>query len=290
MRAAAVEAAESLAAGARCARGDQRHGRDRAHQPRPRPARREAACAAVGELAGGYSQPGVRPGARASAGSRQAHVEALVARADRRRGRARGEQLRGRGAARGAALAQGREVVVSRGQLVEIGGSFRIPDVIAPVGRAPGARWAPPTARGSPTTSARSGPETGAILRAHPSNFRTVGFVEEVAIEELCELGRDRGVPVIDDAGSGALAEGVPGARRRAGGATVGRRRRRHSRASPPTSSSAVLRRASSPAPSRRSRRCRSHPLARALRIDKLSLAALDGDPAPLPRSEGGVA
>ena len=54
------------------------------------------------------------------------------------------------------------------------------------------------------------GPETGAILRAHQSTFRTVGFVEEVEIEALCELAGDAGVPVIDDLGSGALAERVP--------------------------------------------------------------------------------
>ena len=66
------------------------------------------------------------------------------------------------------------------------------------------------------------GERTGAILRAHPSNFRQLGFVEEVAIEELCELG----VPVIDDVGSGNLAE-ARGAARRAAGAPLGRRGRR---------------------------------------------------------------
>ena len=84
----------------------------------------------------------------------------------------------------------------------------RLPD---PRGRRPGGRpagrgRARPTARASPTTSARSGRTTGAILRAHPSNFRQLGFVEEVEIEELCALG----VPVIDDVGSGNLAEDLP--------------------------------------------------------------------------------
>ena len=64
-------------------------------------------------------------------------------------------------------------------------------------------RWGPPTARAGPTTSGRSLSGTGAILRAHPSNFRQLGFVREVEIEELCELG----VPVIDDVGSGVLAD-----------------------------------------------------------------------------------
>ena len=104
-----------------------------------------------------------------------------------------------------AALAAGRELVVSRGQLVEIGGSFRVPDVVAQSG----ARLVEvgTTNRTRLADYQRAlGPDTGAILRAHQSNFRTVGFVEEVEIEELCELG----VPVIDDVGSGSLAERVP--------------------------------------------------------------------------------
>src|SRR2546423_106860 len=104
-----------------------------------------------------------------------------------------------------AALAGGREVVVSRGQLVEIGGSFRIPDVAAQSG----ARLVEvgTTNRTRLEDYRRAlGPDTAAILRAHQSNFRTVGFVEEVPVEELCGLG----VPVIDDVGSGALAERVP--------------------------------------------------------------------------------
>ena len=94
---------------------------------------------------------------------------------------------------------------MSRGQLVEIGGSFRIPDVVAQSG----ARL---REVGTTNRTRRAdfelalGPDTGAILRVHQSNFRTVGFVEEPEIEELCSLG----VPVIDDVGSGALAEAVP--------------------------------------------------------------------------------
>src|SRR5205085_3421047 len=97
-----------------------------------------------------------------------------------------------------AALAgDGREVIVSRGQLVEIGGSFRIPDVVAQSG----ARL---VEVGTTNRTSRAdyegavGEATGAILRAHPSNFRTLGFVEEAEIEALCELGP----PVIDDLGS----------------------------------------------------------------------------------------
>src|SRR4051794_29134108 len=95
-----------------------------------------------------------------------------------------------------------REVVVSRGQLVEIGGGFRVPEVIAQAG----ARLV----EVGTTNRTRIGDyeaaitdRTGAILRAHPSNFRQLGFVEEVGIEALCALG----VPVIDDVGSGVVAD-----------------------------------------------------------------------------------
>ena len=121
-----------------------------------------------------------------------------------------------------AALAgPGRDIVVSRGQLVEIGGGFRVPEVVAQAG----ARL---VEVGTTNRTRRAdyeraiGAETGAILRAHPSNFRQLGFVQEVEIEELCELG----VPVIDDVGSGNLAEATAGAGRRAAGAALGRGRR----------------------------------------------------------------
>jgi L-seryl-tRNA(Ser) seleniumtransferase len=103
-------------------------------------------------------------------------------------------------------LAQGKEVVVSRGQLVEIGGSFRMPDVMATSGA---------LLREVGTTNkthladyeAAVTESTGAILRVHHSNYRIVGFAEEPSIEDLAALGRARGVPVIDDLGSGALVD-----------------------------------------------------------------------------------
>ncbi|MGH2802244.1 MAG: L-seryl-tRNA(Sec) selenium transferase, partial [Thermoleophilaceae bacterium] len=143
--------------------------------------------------------------ARGARGSRQVHVEGLL------------RELTGAEAAlvvnncaaavllAAAALAGGRELVVSRGQLVEIGGSFRIPEVVAQSG----ARLREVGTTNRTRLSDYSdglGPDTGAILRAHQSNFRTVGFVEEVEIEALCSLG----VPVIDDVGSGVLAAGIP--------------------------------------------------------------------------------
>jgi L-seryl-tRNA(Ser) seleniumtransferase len=157
-------------------------------------------------------------------GSRQAHVEGLL------------RELTGAEAAlavnncaaatlvAAAALAGGRELVVSRGQLIEIGDAFRIPDVIAQAG----ARMVEVGTTNRTRLSDYAAvlrPGTGAILRAHPSNFRTLGYVEAVEIEALCGLG----VPVIDDAGSGVLDDEIelladePSVRRsvRAGAALV---------------------------------------------------------------------
>ena len=103
-----------------------------------------------------------------------------------------------------AALGAGRETIVSRGQLIEIGGGFRIPELLAQAGTT--LVEVGTTNRTRVADYARAiGERTGAILRAHPSNFRMLGFVEEVSIEALCGLGP----PVIDDVGSGVLAEDV---------------------------------------------------------------------------------
>ncbi len=104
-----------------------------------------------------------------------------------------------------AALAGGRDTIVSRGQLIEIGGGFRIPEILAAAGtRLVEVGTTNRTRRADYEAAlAAGGEQVGAILRAHPSNFRTVGFVEEVEIEALCDLG----VPVIDDVGSGVLAD-----------------------------------------------------------------------------------
>ena len=106
-------------------------------------------------------------------------------------------------------LAEGREVLVSRGELVEIGGSFRIPDVL----RKGGARL-----REVGTTNrtrladyrAALSSETGLILKVHPSNFRVVGFTEEAPLAELAALAREAGVPLVEDQGSGAV-DRLPG-------------------------------------------------------------------------------
>jgi L-seryl-tRNA(Ser) seleniumtransferase len=102
-------------------------------------------------------------------------------------------------------FAEGREVVVSRSELVEIGGSFRIPDVL----RKGGARL-----REVGTTNRTRiadyrealGPDTGLVLKVHPSNFRIVGFTEAPSRAELVALAREAGVPMVEDLGSGLLA------------------------------------------------------------------------------------
>jgi L-seryl-tRNA(Ser) seleniumtransferase len=229
----------------------------------------DAARQAVAAAAEGYSNLEYDL-ARGERGSRQAHVEELL------------RELTGADAAivvnncagavllAAAALAGGRDLIVSRGQLVEIGGSFRVPDVVAQSGASLVEVGTTNRTRLSDYADA-IGEQTGAIMRAHQSNFRTVGFVEEPSIEELCSLG----AAVIDDVGSGALAEGVPEladepavARSVAAGAAVvcfsGDKLLGGPQAGLMVGQADAI------------AACRSHPLARALRIDKLSLAALE--------------
>ncbi len=169
-----------------------------------------------------------------------------------------------------AALAAGRETIVSRGQLIEIGGGFRIPELLAAAGTTLVEVGTTNRTRVSDYQRA-IGEHTGAVLRAHPSNFRMLGFVEEVSIQALCGLGP----PVIDDVGSGVLAEDLavladePPVRGSvaAGAAVVAFSGDKL--LGGPQAGVLVGRRDAIEA-------CRSHPLARAVRIDKLSLAALE--------------
>lgn len=103
-------------------------------------------------------------------------------------------------------LARGREVIISRGQLVEIGGQFRIPDIISSAGCRLVEVGTTNRTRIEDYENA-VGEDTTLILRVHPSNFRLVGFTEEASLSEMVELGRSRNIPVMDDLGSGALID-----------------------------------------------------------------------------------
>jgi len=105
-----------------------------------------------------------------------------------------------------AALARDKEVVVSRGQLIEIGGSFRLPDVMAASGAVLKEVGTTNRTRLSDYETA-IGENTGALMLVHPSNYVVTGFSESVKIEELVTVGEKHEVPVIDDIGSGALLD-----------------------------------------------------------------------------------
>jgi L-seryl-tRNA(Ser) seleniumtransferase len=170
------------------------------------------------------------------------------------------------------ALASGREVVVSRGQLVEIGGGFRVPEVLA----ASGCRLVEVGTTNRTRIAdyaAACGPDTAVLLRVHPSNFRVMGFTEDTSLADLVTLAHDRGLLVVDDLGSGALSadpayRGEPDVRGAvAGGADVVCFSGDKLLGGPQAGIVVGTREAVA--------RIRSHPLMRALRPDKLTLAAL---------------
>jgi len=225
------------------------------------------ALAQVIETARGYSnlELDLSSGSR---GSRQDHVASLL----RRLTGAEAALVVNNNAAAMllalAALAEGREVIVSRGELIEIGDGFRIPDVLA----RSGARLV--EVGTTNRTRARDyeraiGADTAVLLRVHQSNFRVVGFAEQPRVEELAAIASRHGLSLVDDLGSGVLdpIPGEPTVRdspadlvcfsgdKLLGGPQAG----------------IVVGRAELV------ERLRRHPLQRALRADKLSLAALEG-------------
>jgi L-seryl-tRNA(Ser) seleniumtransferase len=230
----------------------------------------DAAIARVVEVGGGYSnlEYDLERGER---GSRQDHLAELL-------GRLTGAQaalvVNNNAAAvllALAALAEGREVVVSRGELIEIGDGFRIPDVLA----RSGARLVEVGTTNRTRTSdyeAAVGPETALLLRVHQSNFRVVGFSERPQLGELAELSRRHELPLVDDLGSGSLVrvgdEPTPAESLGAGADLVcfsGDKLLGGPQAGIVVGRADLV------------ERLRRHPLQRALRADKLTLAALEG-------------
>jgi L-seryl-tRNA(Ser) seleniumtransferase len=170
-----------------------------------------------------------------------------------------------------AALAEGREVLVSRGELIEIGDGFRIPDVLARSGAS--LVEVGTTNRTSAADYERAATaETALLLRVHQSNFRVVGFAEQPSLGDLAAVSRRLGVPLLDDLGSGALLDipDEPTIREAlAGGADLvcfsGDKLLGGPQAGVVAGRAELV------------EQLRRHPLHRALRIDKLGLAALEG-------------
>ena len=232
------------------------------------------AVAAVTEVAAGYSslEYDVETGER---GSRHVHCEQLICRLT---GAEAAMAVNNNAAAVMlgiAALARGGEAIVSRGELVEIGGSFRIPDIMAESGaRMVEVGTTNKTHLGDYERAITK--ETRLLLKVHSSNFRVVGFTHTVDLAELVELGARHGVPVFEDQGSGVLVDlrpyGLPyeptvgesiasgvglvscSGDKLLGGPQAGILAGRHDVIS----------------------HLKAHPMARALRLDKMTLAALE--------------
>ena len=173
-----------------------------------------------------------------------------------------------------AALAQGREVVVSRGELVEIGGGFRIPDILRQSGAELREVGTTNRTRLSDYAAALND-RTALILRVHPSNFRIEGFTARPRLEELVALGRRSRTPVVEDLGSGHLADVPTGGVDEpsvtasvAAGAAVCCFSGDKLLGGPQAGIIVGEERALS--------RVTSHPLMRALRVDKMTCAALE--------------
>jgi L-seryl-tRNA(Ser) seleniumtransferase len=230
----------------------------------------EAALDRVREIGRGYSnlEYDVAAGGR---GSRQDHVAGIL-------GRLTGGEaalvVNNNAAAvmlALAALAEGRDVLVSRGELIEIGDGFRIPDVLERSGARLREVGTTNRTRAADYESA-IGPETALLLRVHQSNFRVVGFTAQPSLRELGDVARRHGLPLVDDLGSGALIDigDEPTARASlAAGADLVCFSGDKLLGGP--QAGIIVGRADLV------EKLRRHPLQRALRADKLTLAALEG-------------
>ena len=229
----------------------------------------EAALARVAEVGAGYSnlEYDVERGER---GSRQEHLTSLL---ERLTGAEAALVVNNNAAAvllALAALAEGREVVVSRGELIEIGDGFRIPEVLARSG-ARLVEVGTTNRTRADDYEAAIGPETALLLRVHQSNFRLVGFTERPELQPLGRIAKRAGLWLIDDLGSGALHPGdepTPAESLRAGADLVcfsGDKLLGGPQAGIVVGRAELV------------ETLRRHPLQRALRADKLTLAALEG-------------
>jgi L-seryl-tRNA(Ser) seleniumtransferase len=234
----------------------------------------ESAIEAVSEVARGYStlEYDVVSGER---GSRHVHVEELICRLT---GAEAAMAVNNNAAAvmlALAGLARGKEAIVSRGQLVEIGGSFRVPDVMRESGATMVEVGTTNKTHLRDYENALTD-QTGLLLKVHTSNYRVVGFTEEVELADLVELGARHGVAVMEDQGSGVLVDlrhwGLPyeptvGASVAAGADVVtcsGDKLLGGPQAGILAGRSHVI------------AALKKHPLARAVRLDKMTLAALE--------------
>jgi L-seryl-tRNA(Ser) seleniumtransferase len=228
------------------------------------------ALARVAEVGGGYSNLELDLGTGLR-GSRQKHLAGLL----RRLTGAEAALVVNNNAAAVllalAALAEGREVIVSRGELVEIGDGFRIPEVLVRSG-ARLVEVGTTNRTRAEDYEAAVGPETALLLRVHQSNFRVVGFAERPDVGSLAAIAKRFRLPLVDDLGSGALleleGEPVVAASLRAGADLAcfsGDKLLGGPQAGVVAGRGELV------------ERLRRHPLQRALRADKLTLAALEG-------------
>lgn len=163
-------------------------------------------CDHIREIAGHYStlEYDLKKGAR---GSRHDHVEKIICKIT---GAEAAMVVNNNAAATMlclAALAEDKEVIVSRGELVEIGGSFRIPEIMEQSGAILKEVGATNKTHVKDYRKAYNPETTGALLKVHTSNYRVFGFTQEVTLEEMVELGKEMNLPVIYDMGSGLMVD-----------------------------------------------------------------------------------